>query len=778
MNCAWTISSIYGNRILLQFSSFSLEYDSACDYDYLEIYDGMYSWSRKLGKYCGKYSPGQLISSGSKLHIIFHSDVSGRRQGFVLNFYDTNATAAPFLSTPSTTSIPVSCGRSLLYTPGILKSPGYPYLYPNDIDCAWTISSTNGKHIRLQFLTFSLETNSGCGYDYLEVYDGVSSSARKLGKYCGTYLPQKLVSSGSELHIVFHTDGSGRRQGFFLNFNDTNDNATQESCGKHHLYSPGTLKSPGYPNFYPNNMDCEWLISDTKGKPILLKFLNFSLEDCEYDYLDVYDGDSAVASKLGRFCLDRIPRILISSGSNIFIVFHTDSTVQKSGFVLKFSSTYDICGKRNLHPPGTLQSPFYPSLYPDNIDCSWIVSTTKGENILLKFSLFSLESRYMCEYDYLDVFDGDSANATRLGRFCGEELPRNLVSSSSKLLIVFHTDRNEQGYGFSLKYSTTKGICGEITCILQLNLKVLFIPLYTPITLTATGLYLPAMEKLSFSFLFFRIAFKIENYLSCSHDYLDVYDGDSAHAVRLGRYCGNKLPINLVSSGSKVFIAFHTDGSQRRKGFVLKFLDTFGSCGRRHLKSPGELRSPRYPSPYANNIDCNWIVSSRNGGKILLQFLFFSTESDWYCRYDYLDVYDGNSAQGTKLGRYCGNKLPRNLTSSGSELLIVFHTDGTQQRNGFILNYSEKFKEPKNGTKWYIFVIIAVAAIIFGASIAYLAVCSRRRWLNRKSESDQNDLVPSHDNPLYELDARNLEENHHESGRAPGGEDNFIYNDI
>ncbi|XP_028415039.1 protein kinase C-binding protein NELL2-like, partial [Dendronephthya gigantea] len=61
---------------------------------------------------------------------------------------------------------------------------------------------------------------------------------------------------------------------------------------------------------------------------------------------------------------------------------------------------------------------------------------------------------YSCGFDYLEVYNGDSANTTKLGRFCGNQLPRSLVSSGLKLFIVFHSDYSVSAPGFVLNYST------------------------------------------------------------------------------------------------------------------------------------------------------------------------------------------------------------------------------------------------------------------------------------------------------------------------------------
>ncbi|XP_028419056.1 cubilin-like [Dendronephthya gigantea] len=246
------------------------------------------------------------------------------------------------------TFTPSLCGDNHLYTPATLQSPLYPRYFPNSIDCNWTISDTNGSRILLTFLEFALESRSGCIYDYLDVYDGDSSYAQKLGRYCGNDSKLSLTSSGSHLFIALHSDGIIQKQAFVLNFSNT-----VGLCGDNHLYTPATLKSPLYPRYFPNSIDCNWTISDTNGSRILLTFSTFVLEShssCKYDYLDVYDGDSSYAQKLGRYCGNESKLSLTSSGSHLFIAFHSDGIIQKQAFVLNFSYTVGrnvtICTKK------------------------------------------------------------------------------------------------------------------------------------------------------------------------------------------------------------------------------------------------------------------------------------------------------------------------------------------------------------------------------------------------------------------------------------------------
>ena len=60
--------------------------------------------------------------------------------------------------------------------------------YDNKEDCDWIIEAPHGKNVHLNFLTFELEDEQDCGYDFIEVRDclrtvnGLSRSFTILGE--------------------------------------------------------------------------------------------------------------------------------------------------------------------------------------------------------------------------------------------------------------------------------------------------------------------------------------------------------------------------------------------------------------------------------------------------------------------------------------------------------------------------------------------------------------------------------------------------------------------
>ena len=84
----------------------------------------------------------------------------------------------------------------------------------------------------------------------------------------------------------------------------------------------------------------------------------------------------------------------------------------------------------------------------------------------------------------------------------------------------------------------------------------------------------------------------------------------------------------------------------------------FSECGGVLSGENGEITSPGYPKDYPLNKDCTWIISVANGKTVQLQFREFELEKHSSCRYDYLEIRDGDEQLKSLLGKYCGDVVP------------------------------------------------------------------------------------------------------------------------
>ena len=112
-----------------------------------------------------------------------------------------------------------SCAHSLTDLQGNFSSPNYPFSYPHNLNCIWSITVTPGSYIYLQFSYFSLEKGgSHCPYDYVEVSDPNYPSSSIQIKRCGHQNPWCVWSKSNLLHVRFVTDSSVSASGFMAHY--------------------------------------------------------------------------------------------------------------------------------------------------------------------------------------------------------------------------------------------------------------------------------------------------------------------------------------------------------------------------------------------------------------------------------------------------------------------------------------------------------------------------------------------------------------------------------
>ncbi|NXX20962.1 PAMR1 protease, partial [Podargus strigoides] len=110
----------------------------------------------------------------------------------------------------------MKCGKVLRASRGQILLEGYPL----NAQCEWTIHVQAGFNIELRFSMLSLEFDYMCQYDYVEIRDGDNLDSRIIKKFCGNERPPPIRSTGSSLHVLFHSDGSKNFDGFHAIFEE------------------------------------------------------------------------------------------------------------------------------------------------------------------------------------------------------------------------------------------------------------------------------------------------------------------------------------------------------------------------------------------------------------------------------------------------------------------------------------------------------------------------------------------------------------------------------
>ncbi|XP_059158438.1 CUB and zona pellucida-like domain-containing protein 1 [Physella acuta] len=145
--------------------------------------------------------------------------------------------------------------------------------------------------------------------------------------------------------------------------------------------SQGNISSPGYPFGKLDNMMYTWTIQGKADSYIVLNILDLG-EDCQYDYLRIYDGPTTFSPMFGNFCSSIQPGLMASTGNSMFVVLKTNSSNKYKGFY----GNYEILDNHitlnesqvNISIPG------YPFGNLDNMIYTWTIQVKADSYILLK----------------------------------------------------------------------------------------------------------------------------------------------------------------------------------------------------------------------------------------------------------------------------------------------------------------------------------------------------------------------------------------------------------
>merc|ERR1712226_1545263 len=320
-----TIEVAKGNVINIHFTDYELE--SPDQVDYLEITDGDGTLLGHFGAahYVDNSGPRKgikildLTSVTETVHVLFHTDDSVTRRGWRLGWS----------SSPAEEDQPTS---------GFLTSPNYPEEYQNNLSVRQKIEVPEGNTIWMRFTGDSeIERNS----DAVEV---ANKDGRILWSSSNDDSWEKrdewFVSITNTVDVLFYTDGSVAYRGWRLEWGMFGD---EEDIPK-----SGVLKSPNYPNSYPNDHDSTQTVEVEEGKIIFYVWTNFHTEGSRrasgipYDYVEIVDEDgTSLMTKTAGYRgvtgdID-LPSPGTSNTNIMHVKFHTDGDTTRAGWRLEWN---------------------------------------------------------------------------------------------------------------------------------------------------------------------------------------------------------------------------------------------------------------------------------------------------------------------------------------------------------------------------------------------------------------------------------------------------------
>ncbi|XP_062407656.1 ovochymase [Sardina pilchardus] len=496
---------------------------------------------------------------------------------------------------------------------------------------------------------------------------------------------------------------------YVLEVNSTDENGgvvdvVDSGCGgpQHLMASPGEFTSGNFPSNYDNGKSCSWKITVEANKVIHLWFEDFFIEDtatCSGDFVTLKDDLGII----GKFCGHVKPKPIVTLSNTLWVYFDTNEVRPDKGFRAMYravaaDAVTEIVGAGGLLQgnQGELSSPGFPAQqYENGALYQWKIEVPEGERVRLTFSSFQLVAESCL--DYVDVYDGHSPTGDRLARFCGASDLTPVVSSSNTMVVRFKTDATLSAGGFQAVYSLAseppvdpnplESGCGDVGTLSGSKGVIQSKGFPEPYP---AGLHcqwnITVADDMMVKLQITDLAISGEAG-QCKVDQLLITDDQQS----FGPHCGFIVPAVVVSVGNKMSVRFQSDSHLADRGFSARWeavsphdIGEAQGCGDAFHSETGVIKSQNWPMNYAPNKECMWRVRVPTGKRITLRFTHFELEPAMLgtC-YDKLVIYDGSGAAAKKYGPFCGSKLPAEVKSSGSQLVVRLHADFFTEAKGF-----------------------------------------------------------------------------------------------
>ena len=417
--------------------------------------------------------------------------------------------------------------------------------------------ATSGCKVSLTGGTYAIEAPSSSGtlYDYIKIFNGEGVSGTLLSTLSGLNgtitTPITSTASNGALTIVFHSDGSIQQNGFALSFScDCPITSYNMSSGTHTITACDiTVYDNGGPNGdYANNSNDTLIILPSSSGCMVSLTGTYVTESVSFDYIKIYNGTGVSGTLLATLAeTGSVTTPISSSASNgaLTIVFHSDGSVQKSGYEFFIDCAGGCsCG---IGPSG-------------------LNTATGDQQVTLSWTAAPGANGYLIEYGPHGFMPGTGTqvstngtsytfnnlvNGTELDFYVsmicnGTPAPPVMVSATPNNKIIMHSGTSTITTCNTLVYDNG-GPNGDYST--YSNDTLIIYPSSSGCLVSLTGTYVTE---------------------SITYDYIKIYNGTGTSGTLLATLAGTgsvTTPIYSSAPNGALTIIFHSDGSSQYSGY-------------------------------------------------------------------------------------------------------------------------------------------------------------------------------------------------------------------
>lgn len=110
------------------------------------------------------------------------------------------------------------------------------------------------------------------------------------------------------------------------------------------------------------------------------------------------------------------------------------------------------CGGKLYNYGGRFTSPFYPSEFRNDTECTWDVSVPRGLTVVLQFSIFDLGARKNCDSNLKIYNVGSDGERVLMTTYCGGDNPATFHSLGSDVSVTYKSNVNNGGIGWVIVF--------------------------------------------------------------------------------------------------------------------------------------------------------------------------------------------------------------------------------------------------------------------------------------------------------------------------------------